>query len=84
MAPRIGRLALGALLLLVLLWGLAWWLVPLWLRATVQTQGGEALGREVRLEEVRLRPWSLELELRGLRVAGPSPDAPPLLQVDRV
>jgi hypothetical protein len=84
LAPRIGRLAVGALLLLGLLWGLAWWLGPLWLRAAVQTQGSAALGREVRLEEVRLRPWSLELELRGLRVAGPVPDAPPLLQVERV
>ena len=40
-------------------------------------QGRAALGREVRVEAVSFRPWSLELEIQGLQVAGATPGSMP-------
>jgi uncharacterized protein involved in outer membrane biogenesis len=54
---------------LALLWLLAWLGVPPLLKWQLQKQASLALGRTVTLESVDFRPWSLELELRGLRVA---------------
>ena len=65
-----------ALVLLCMGWLVAWWAVPVWLKDFVQEQGRAALGREVQVDAVSFRPWSLELELKGLRVAGATPDAP--------
>ncbi|MDP3522780.1 MAG: DUF748 domain-containing protein [Hydrogenophaga sp.] len=73
-----------ALLVLLSAWALAWLVVPVWLKGFVQDQGRAALGREVRVEAVSFRPWSLELELKGLEVAGATPDAPALLEVARL
>ena len=42
------------------------------------------LQRPVRVAELRLRPQTLEIELRGLRVGGPTPESPPFLEVPLV
>ncbi len=55
---------------LLLLWGLAWLGLPPLLKWQLQKQGSERLGRAVTVEQVRLHPWSLELWVDGLRVAG--------------
>ncbi|WP_342130625.1 DUF748 domain-containing protein [Hydrogenophaga sp. OTU3427] len=81
--PRLRPLWI-ALLLLLAGWALAWWGVPVWLKGFVQEQGRAALGREVQVDAVSFRPWSLELELKGLRVAGATPEAPALLEVGRL
>jgi uncharacterized protein involved in outer membrane biogenesis len=80
---RLRPLWMGLLLLLAA-WALAWFGVPLWLKGFVQEQGRAALGRELRVEAVSFRPWSLELEFTGLQVAGATPDAPALLEVERL
>ncbi len=54
---------------LLLLWGLGWLAAPPLLKWQLQKQASAALGRTVTVERVSLKPWSLELELTGLRVA---------------
>jgi uncharacterized protein involved in outer membrane biogenesis len=51
------------------IWGLSWLGLPPLLKWQLQTQASEAIGRSVTVEQVAFRPWSLELELTGLRVA---------------
>ena len=55
---------------LLLLWGLTWLGLPPLLKWQLQKQGSERLGRAVTVEQVRFHPWSLELWVDGLRVAG--------------
>lgn len=73
-----------ALMWLLCVWFGAWFVVPVWLKGFVQEQGRAALGRDVHVDVVSFRPWSLELEIKGLRVAGLTPDAPALLELDRL
>jgi uncharacterized protein involved in outer membrane biogenesis len=58
-------IAIGALLAL---WLLAWLVVPPLIKAQSQARLSQLLGREVRLEAVEFRPWSLTLTLRGLSI----------------
>lgn len=62
------RLVIGLALLLGL-WGLAWLGGPPLLKWQLQKQASQALGRTVTVDRVDLRPWSLELEVTGLKVA---------------
>jgi hypothetical protein len=72
MSPRIltwlRRLAyaLGAL---VVLWGLAWALVPSIAKSQAQTRLSALLGRTVTIGAIEFAPWSLELTVRDLAVA---------------
>jgi len=61
---------------LVLIWGLAWLGVPPLLKWQLEKHGSERLGRSVTVEQVRLRPWSLELWIDGLRIAGAAGSGP--------
>lgn len=72
--------ALGALLLL---WALAWLAVPPILKSQAQQRLGELLGRPVSIGAVDFRPWSLELTLRDVAVAGASAGDEPLLRWSR-
>jgi len=63
---RAAGLALAGLLLC---WLLAWAGLPPLLKWQLERQAGAALGRTVSVERVDIKPWSLELELRGLRLA---------------
>jgi len=58
--------ALGALLLL---WGLAWALVPTIAKSQAQTRLSALLGRAVTVGAIEFSPWSLELTVRDLAVA---------------
>jgi hypothetical protein len=62
----------------------ALWRLPDWgarlLEATLERQ----FRRPVRIQSLRVRPTTLELEIRGLRIAGPTGDAPAFLEVDAV
>lgn len=62
---RIAGLALTGLLLF---WLLAWAGLPPLLKWQLERQATAALGRTVSVERVELKPWSLELELHGLRL----------------
>ncbi|MEN9475497.1 MAG: hypothetical protein RIS48_2219, partial [Pseudomonadota bacterium] len=53
---------------LLLFWLLAWAGLPPLLKWQLERQAGAALGRTVSVERVELKPWSLELELHGLRL----------------
>lgn len=63
---RATGLALAGLLLC---WLLAWAGLPPLLKWQLERQASAALGRAVSVERVDIKPWSLELELNGLRLA---------------
>jgi uncharacterized protein involved in outer membrane biogenesis len=81
---RLLRAVLGLLLALLLLLLGAWLGLPYWLEHRGVALASEQLGRTVSLESAHFRPWRLALELRGLRIAGPSEGAPALLELRRV
>jgi hypothetical protein len=76
--------------LLVLLFALAatavytLWRAPEWGARLVEHGLAGYFQRPVRVAELRLRPQTLEIELRGLRVGGPTPESPPFLEVPLV
>ena len=78
------RWAVRGLAGLLLLWLLGWLGLPPLLKSQIESRASDALGRAVTLQSVQVRPWSLEVDLVGLRVAGASADAAPLLTVDRL
>ncbi len=63
------RIAAWALAGLLLCWLLAWAALPPLLKWQLERQASAALGRTVSVERIDIKPWSLELELRGLRLA---------------
>ncbi|WP_158272795.1 DUF748 domain-containing protein [Limnohabitans sp. T6-5] len=81
------RWGMRVLLAGALVWGLGALCVPLGVRWLLQTQGSQALGRDVQVESVSFRPWSMALLVHGLSVgpagAGHVPGPPPL-QIEEV
>lgn len=77
------RRGVWALTGLVAFWVVAWLSVPPLLKWQLQKQASDVLGRSVTVEQVSFRPWSLELELRGLRIAAQDV-AEPQFQADRL
>lgn len=77
------RRALWALAALAGLWLLGWLGLPPLLKWQIQEQGSAYLGRPVTVDRVDFRPWSLELTIEGLRIAGTGPDQD-LLRVRRL
>ncbi len=67
---RWARRLMLALLGLLLLWVVTWLAMPPLLKWQLETRASAMLGRAVTVERVDFRPWSLELTLEGLRVAG--------------
>jgi uncharacterized protein involved in outer membrane biogenesis len=63
---------------IVVLWGLAWATVPGLVKSQLERLASEQLGRPVSLGAVHFRPWSLELTLDDLVVAGHSSTVPQL------
>jgi hypothetical protein len=59
----------------------ALWRAPDWGARLVEHLLGRYFKRPVRVERLSLRPATGEVELRGLRVGGITPDAPPFLEV---
>ena len=81
---RIARSAIGLVLFLLAVLLIAWIALPMWIKGPGLRMATEQLGRAVTLQDARFKPWRLSLELDGLRIAGPSADAPPLLAVQRL
>lgn len=72
-----------ALVCLLLLWALAWLVVPPLLKSQAQSRLSALLGRSVEIGEVSFQPWSLELTVRDVAI-GPAPGASqPLLRWSR-
>jgi hypothetical protein len=71
-------LALGATLLY------AAWRLPDWGARLLESALERALKRTARVDSLRLRPSTLEIEVRGLRIAGLTPEAPPFLEVPSI
>ncbi len=73
---------------LVLSWAVGcaalWLVLPLWLKPQIESQVSSALGREVRVEKLDIRPWALAVGLRGVVVAGGASSDSPLLTVQEV
>ena len=67
-ARRWLRRAAYAVIALLLLWALLWLAGPPALKALLERQGSAQLGRKVTVESIDLRPWSLRLTVKGLRV----------------
>lgn len=76
---RLGWLVAGVLGL----WAILWLLVPWVARQQIEKHASAQLGRAVQVGKVEFLPWSLELTLHDLSVAGQG-DAPPQLQVKRI
>ncbi|MEF9966253.1 MAG: DUF748 domain-containing protein, partial [Comamonas sp.] len=72
------------LLALLLLWALSWLLLPWLLRTQGERLATEKLGRAVHIGAVDFKPWSLELTLRDLQIAGPQADSAAMLAVERI
>lgn len=85
MSVWLKRMAWGAAVWLGL-WGVAWLAVPPLVKWQVQSQLTQRLGRTVTLGEVDFRPWTLELTLSDLSIAGAAgePATQPLLHIDRL
>jgi hypothetical protein len=58
-----------ALLVLVVLWIVAWLAVPPIAKSQLQKIASEKLGRQVTVGSIDFKPWSLELALNDLRIA---------------
>jgi uncharacterized protein involved in outer membrane biogenesis len=88
-APRFGTRRLWirigvALAILVLLWSAAWFYVPPIVTAQASQAAEKLLGRRLTLGHVTFNPWTLELTIDDLALAGASAAAPPLLEVKRI
>ena len=74
--PRWQRWALFLGLGVALLWLLSWAAVPRLAQWQIEKQGTQLLGREVQVEAVSFRPWSMALVVRGLRIAQAGAQSP--------
>jgi uncharacterized protein involved in outer membrane biogenesis len=68
----------------LLLWVIAWLALPALIKWQLPLRAGEALGRAVTIGEVSFKPWSLDLRVSDIVVAGPAPASEPLLRVKGV
>jgi uncharacterized protein involved in outer membrane biogenesis len=82
---RAARIAAG-LAVAAGIWALAWFGVPPLVKAQLEEHGSQALGRELRVQQVELTPRKLALTLHGLSIAAApgSADAEPLLRIERL
>ena len=77
-SPRWHRRAAWAVGSLLVLWALAYALVPVVLKSQLEKAVSEKLGRQVTVGAVDFRPWSLELTLSELAIAKAGRPAAPV------
>ena len=75
--------AVGALVVVVL-WSAAWFYVPPLVVAQAERAASSLLGRQLSAGRVTFNPWTLELTLADLALAGGAPGTPAQLEVRRV
>lgn len=56
-------------------------LLPRWMESAGCDRASQALGRRLTIEHASVQPWRLGLVLQGVRVAGATPQARPLLEL---
>ena len=78
------RVVLALLALILVLLAAAWIALPGWIKGSGARMASEALGREVRISEVRFQPWRLGLVVEGISIAGAKGETAPLLNVGRI
>lgn len=81
---RVLRATVGLVLALVVVLLVAWVALPMWIERAGTRLASEQLGRAVTLERASFTPWRLALTLDGLRIAGPTAQAPALFEVRRL
>ncbi len=83
---RVSRRGLLVVVLVVvaLVWSAAWFYVPAIVASQAEKAAADKLGRRLTLGHVAFNPWTLELTIDDLAVAGASADALPQLQVKRI
>lgn len=59
----------------LLVWAIAWVLVPVIAKSQIEKIGSEKLGRQVTVGAVDVKPWSLELTITDLAVTTRQPQA---------
>ncbi|HVO08676.1 MAG TPA: DUF748 domain-containing protein, partial [Burkholderiaceae bacterium] len=69
---------------LLAIWLLLWLAVPPLLKWQAQQRLSTLLGRTVTIGQVQFAPWSLELTLRDVAIAGASGNAAPLFHAERL
>ncbi|HEY2188148.1 MAG TPA: DUF748 domain-containing protein [Caldimonas sp.] len=77
------RVALGVVVFVVL-WSAAWWYVPPVVAAQAREQAQRALGRSLTLGHVTFQPWTLELTVDDIALAGATAQEPPALEAKRL
>lgn len=78
------RWLLSAVLLALILAGLAMLLLPRWVQGPGMALASQALGRAVAVDQVSVQPWRLALTLQGLRVEAVEAGDVPQLEVARI
>jgi len=78
------RTALTLLVLVILILGGVWLLLPGWVQSSGARLATDALGREVRIEQVHFQPWRLGLVVEGVSIAGAPGEQQPLLKVGSI
>ncbi len=63
------RRVFWSVLAVLLLWGLAWLVVPPLLKHELIKTASAQIGRELRIGEIDFKPWTLELTVRDIAVA---------------
>ncbi len=77
------RRFLWAVLALLVLWLLGWLALPPLVKGPLERMASEKLGRTVTMGALEFTPWTLELTVRNLAIAGQE-GAPPQLEVARI
>ena len=77
------RVAIGVLVVIAF-WSAAWFYVPPIVAAQAERAASRLLGRQLAVGRVTFNPWTLELTLADLALAGAAGGAPALLEVRRV
>jgi len=80
LSRRLGRIVLGIVGFVLLIFALAAWQVPNFTRKALTGQVAEMLGREVQVGKITFNPFTLSLRVHDLTVAQPG-SATPLLAV---
>lgn len=81
---RWARPVLRTLCGLLSLWLVAWLAVPPLVKSQLERVASDKLGRAVTVGAVDFRPWSLELALSDVAVAGADASGPPQLTIGRI
>ena len=63
------RRVLGSILAILLLWALAWLVVPPLIKHQLIKAASAQIGRELQIGEIDFKPWTLELTVRDVAVA---------------